>query len=412
MAVIVAVRFIGTRLVLFEFRPDENIVEQISWKTNVMRSRDQTEQRHALRVRPRQTVQFDIDLEFPEDTDELRTILFDQQTLLMGVPQWWDLRTITNTVELPIGTTVIPCNPDDAMFAAGGSAVIVTPDREGLDVVIDSIQAGVSITLSQPSAIAIPVGSEIMPLGTGFVDSVPSFDDARVNHDTTKMKFLMTSSEDIAFSEAEFLASGFTKHPVDSKLVLDTPNLVDNRYRHKMAFGQTRLDNDVGVIVQFPTDVIGTPTRPNRRSLKTVSEVWQFKKLMHYLRGSWRSFYMPTFHPDLVFNAATFDLANTTIVIKTIGASRTPLQTPHRDVFLRVSDGRQFTRRVSGVIDNGDGTESVSITAAFDASEVVNTSELVLSWAELVRIDGDVVTFTHERPGKAEAKFNVRGVVE
>lgn len=413
MATILRIRFTGTRLILFPYRPESGVVEQISWRTNVMRSRDQTEQRHALRVRPRQSVEFTIAPDLDEDVSTLRTILFDSQVLNTGVPQWWDIRDIDSAIELPIGTTVIPCNPDDAMFAAGAAAMIIAPDGTAFDVLIDSVQAGVSVTLDQGTAIAVEIGSAIAPLGTGYANAVPVFNDAIVNYTESRLQFLLTSSEDIAFTDAEFTASAFTKHPTDGKLVLDTPNVVRNRFRHRMEFGRTRTDNSVGQILQFPTDVAGTPKRPNRRSLRGVTEIWQFKKLMHYLRGSWRSFYMPTFRPDLVFSAATLDLADTTVVIKDIQASRAGAQAPHRDVYLTVSDGRTFTRRITGIVDNGDGTETVSLASSFEgSSEIVNTSDLVLSWAELVRIDGDVVTFVHDRPGKAEVRFNVRGVVE
>ncbi len=413
MATVIAVRFTGTRQILFPYRPESGVVEQISWRTNVMRSRNQTEQRHALRVRPRQSVEFTVAPEADEDVSTLRTILFDRQAVNTGVPQWWDIRYVNSADELPIGTTVIPCNPDDAMFAAAAAAMIVAPDGTAFDVVIDSVQAGVSVTLDQGTAVAVEIGSAIVPLGAGHRDAVPIFNDALVNHTESRLKFLLTSSEDIAFTDAEFTASAFTKHPTDGKLVLDTPNVVRNRFRHRMDFEATRIDNAVGLIVEFPTDVAGTPRRPNRRSLRDVTEIWQFKKLMYWLRGSWQSFYMPTFRPDLVFNAATFDLNDSTVVIKDIQASRAGAQAPHRDVYLTVSDGRTFTRRITGIVDNGDGTETVSLASSFEGfTDVVNTSDLVLSWAELVRIDGDVVTFVHERPGKAEARFNVRGVVE
>lgn len=413
MTIVVPVRFIGTRLILFPFRPESDVVEQVSWRTNVMRSRNQTEQRHALRVRPRQSVDFDIVPGDDVEAARLRNVLFATQTLQMGVPQWWDIRTIRITSDLSPGATIIPCNPDNAMFAADGPAIIVKPDGSGFDVTVESVQAGVSVTLSEGLVESVPVGSEIAPLGTGVIDGVPSYDDHRVNRQLSNVSFLMTSSEDIAFSDAEFASSDFTKHPTDGKLVLDTFNLVQSRFRHRMEFNRTRTDNDLGRILQFPVDVIGTPMRPNRQILHNAAEVWQFKKLVYYLAGSWRSFYMPTFQPDLTFVGPTQDLSSTSLIVEYVGASVAGVQTPHRDVYLRVADGRTYTRRVTAIVDNENGTETLSLASGFEGStEFVDVDDLVLSWAELVRIDGDVVTFVHERPGKAECRFNVRGVVE
>lgn len=411
MAVVVTVRFTGSRLTLFPYIAEQGVVEEIQWLTNVMRSRDQTEQRHSLRQRPRQVVEFQIAPEDTEDSQTIRNLMFSSQALLLGILLPWDQRDITNTAELAIGTTVIPCNPDNAMFSAGGQAVIILPDGTGFDVSIDTVQSDASVTLDQGVPNAVPVGSLIFPLATAFIDNTPRFDDFRVNFQQTRLRFLSTSSDALEFSQAEFDASDFSKHP-DGRLVLDTPNAVRQRFRHTMNFERERTDSGIGDIAQFPTMVAGEPVRPVTRTLRDVAEIWQFKKLLYYLRGSWRSFYLPTFNNDFTFSNATYDLSDLGIIVQAAGFTTAGAQAPHRDVYLQHTDGRTFTRRVSSIADNGDGTETITLATAFAASEVVNTSDLVLSWAELVRIDGDSVAFNHERVGKAEARFSVRGVVE
>ena len=68
---------------------------------------------------------------------------------------------------------------------------------------------------------------------------------------------------------------------------------------------------------------------------------------------------------------------------------------------------------MTGIIDNGDGTETISLSSSPEAStEVIAAADIRISWAELVRIDGDVATFLYDFAGQARVRFSTKGVVE
>lgn len=171
------------------------------------------------------------------------------------------------------------------------------------------------------------------------------------------------------------------------------------------------IDNDFGRRVQYPTGPIGNPMTPKIAALDDVESVWAWRQLLGYLRGSWRSFYLPTFQKDLPV-VTSLDLGSTSFQVEFVAAARyIGTNTPRRDILIRLADGRQYVRRITSVADNGDGTETVQLaTAPEGAAEVIQAADVMVSYATLVRIEGDAATFEHERPGAASLRFVTTGV--
>jgi len=414
----VAIRMLGSRVILFVFVPEKPITEQLTFQTNIMKSRDQTEQRHALRRIPRQFVELDYKPRDAVERAQLRNVLKTQQPFLFGVPEWWDEREILNPTpdDLPIGTTVIPCDPDNAMFFAGRSAVIILADDSVQDVAILSVQAGVSVTLQQATFFAIPAGSAILPLATGYLSGSPRLRDSMVEHEETELKFDFLSTEDIAFTDAEFAADPFfEKHPIDGLLVMTDPNVAtSSTYQHGLIQKRTRTDSGVGELDVHPQDDLAIPDRPKGVFLHNAFTIWEWKKLVHYLRGSWKPFYLPTFQNDLPVAAPGYDLSSTSIIVEFVGVTGVGFEAPYRDVLIEVlDDGRQFVRRITALIDNGNDTETVSLNAsATGTPEVIPPDNIRVSYAMLGRIEGDVVTFVHEYLGEANVRMRFKGTTE
>jgi len=413
----IAIRMLGSRVILFSFVPEKPIREQLTFRTDIMRSRDETEQRHALRVVPRQMVTLDYKPRTPKEAATMRNLLKTQQPFLFGVPEWWDERPILNPTEadLPIGTTVIPCDPDNAMFFAGRSAVIILADDTVQDVEIVSVQAGVSVTLTQPTIFAIPTGSAILPLATGYLSGSPGLSDYMVNLEQTELRFEFLSTEDIAFTDAEFAADPFfDKHPIDGLLVMTDPNVMRGQtFSHEIIQERTRNDSGVGELDVHPVDDLAIPEFPKGVILHKRFDIWEWKKLIHYLRGSWKNFYLPTFQNDLPVAAPGYDLSSTSIIIEFVGKTGAGFGPPFGDVLIEVlDDGRQFVRRITAMIDNGNDTETVSLNASATGSpEIIPPDNIRVSYAMLGRIDGDVVTFTHEYLGEATVRMKFKGNV-
>lgn len=404
------VTFLGVRLVLFWFPPQRDVVEQLIWRTDIIESRSRTEQRRRLSRRPRQSFQYAPLLGDTREAAELRNLLKGLQGLNFGIPQWHDQRVTTAAAS--IGATTISVSTADADFAAGGTVMVFFADRTHMDLNILSVAAN-TLTTVDPLTKAIPAGTALMPVRFGFITKYPSISDPLYRAQHTQIQFESNDSSDVAYSDAEVTAN-FTLHPIDSIPVLTDPNFVDgDRLNQSHALQIAVSDAQRGLRAQFPLEDFVRLSHEKMIHTSTAAELWKWRRFLHWLAGSWKPFYMPTFRDDLPINT-TYNLNSVTIVTKSVGNSyvNAPAQ-PHRDILIRVDDGRSFVRRVTTLVDNGNGTDTVTINSAPQGgSEILAASRVTVSWAILSRIEGDVATIRHRYPGNATITFLIKHVLQ
>ncbi|MCK5494789.1 MAG: hypothetical protein KAI80_00140, partial [Hyphomicrobiaceae bacterium] len=135
-----------------------------------------------------------------------------------------------------------------------------------------------------------------------------------------------------------------------------------------------------------------------------------WRKFLHFIRGSWGAWYVPTNTNDLPL-ALDFTLGGNTFEIPSMGVeSLLGNVAPRRDVKLQFN-GLTFYRRIASVVDNGT-TEVVTLDSVIPGAGLIVPADMVISWLELVRLASDVATFKHMRRGTAELRFSVRGVID
>ncbi len=406
---IVTIQFIGQRLILFGYIPEMPVQEQIAWKTDVLKVRDGREQRQSLTTVPRQRITYKYSPDNEVDKARLRNQLLGLQAFLLGVPEWWDVRPVT--VAMTAGQTLVQCNPANANFFDTGPVMLKLPDGTNIDAVIATVEVN-GLELDEGVPQDIPLGSVVVPLRFCYVNESPSLSDDYVALIETEIEFETTQNRDIAFSEMELDSSIFTRHPIDDLVVLVDENMIGGRHGGSMSFDVFPNDADIGVRVQYPAETIGQIGRPKTAWANTLEEIWEWRRLLHYLRGSWRTFYLPTFRNDLPVSA-TYNLNSDTMLVKDVGtlyASMGELA-PFTDIYIQLIDGRTFIKRISGVTDNANGTMTLTLDSAPQVgSEVIQAANIKVSWLVLSRIVGDVVTINHLRPGEAIFRFNTLSV--
>lgn len=403
------VQYLGTRLVLLPYVPEVPVQEQLSWVTDIMKSRSGEEQRHSLRAAPRQQINYNYNLDNDVDKAKLRHQLLGLQPYLFGLPEWWDQRVVL--VAMTIGQTLVQFDKNDADFSDGGAVMILKPDGTNIDAVITTVVSN-GANLSQGVASAVPLGSVIVPLRFAYVTRDPRFSDAYLEVLETEVQFETTDTRDIPYSDAELTASIFTRHPLDGLPVLTDPNMMSNRHPGSQAFLISDVDGRIGARVQYPRELIGKVQRPKQALAETAAKVWAWRRLLHYLRGSWRAFYLPTFRNDLPVNVS-WNISSSSFLCRDVGLAAAALGTtkPYTDVYIKLLDGRTYVRRVTSAADNLDGTFTITLNSAPQGgSEVILAANVIISWAVLSRVDGDVATITHQRPGLAVIQFNTVAV--
>ncbi len=409
---VLVVNFTGSRSTLFWFPPEMPMREQLSWATDIIVKRPGTEQRNSLSVNPRQTIGLNIFLDDATEGALMRNMVMAQQPFLFGVPLWWDMRTVTVAANQGSSTLVVD-QTAYADFAVGRSVLIFTPDRTRIDLTIDSLTSN-SITFTQPLPSTIPVNSYVMPLRFGYLTRAPQFEDPRVNASAAIFEFMIDDGTDVAFDTSGLANSTFTLHPNDSLPVLVDPNMTTGAsFSGTNEYPVVTLDNGYGKRSQLPKADMGRPVRRKTALANTYQKVWEWRQLVGYLRGSWGSFYLPSFQTDLEFTLGSIDLSSALLNVKYTGArDLVGVIPPQRDLYIQLPDGRNYIRRVSTITDGGNDTDNVTLdTAPEGSSEVVSTEGIVLSWVRLVRIEGDQVNIVHGRPGLARFTFSTIGLL-
>ena len=395
----------GKRLILLPFRPESPIIEQIIWNTSILKSRSGLEQRFSLREVPQQRMQLKYLLEDgTAESAKLRNILLSFQGFQFGLPIWWE-EQITSAVTA-ISGTVINVNTDNTSFQVGGTIIIIFPDDITIvDGTIDSFDS-TTITLTQPVIVEIPEGSSVLPLKDVYIIEEPQFSDELNALLGTTLKFeTIKNTNDLANIDGIF--------PIyQSKVVMSDPNAVSGK---KVTSGQ-RLDiqvlenphgNRFQVALEAKADIGSSKGVVFQNSLL---KVWQWRTLLHALRGSWTTFYLPTFRNDLPLNAAT-SLNSASFIIKNSGVTLySGISPPHRDVMLTMADGTQYFQRVVSATEGVGDTEIITLAGVWSGAGTAVPVGTRISWLQLVRLQGDIVTYAHDAPGWGSLRFNVVAV--
>lgn len=122
---------------------------------------------------------------------------------------------------------------------------------------------------------------------------------------------------------------------------------------------------------------------------KLGAEFQWFKLFLATIRGAWKSFWLPTYRRDLEW------VSSVTGGIKVTTASDVnawyPTQQTHVQI-VQVSGAVTYAR-VTGAVDNGDETTTLTLVDEADAAVTLSGGAVdYVSWLELVRLEGDDVT--------------------
>jgi hypothetical protein len=311
----------GTRIILFGFVPTDAVTERLSWKTDVLKAADGTEQRLALRRYPRQEIAFDALTVRDFDRNELNAFLFEWHSRIFGVPLWWDARLLTVNAAIT-DTTVSIVSTDWADFRVGGLAVVIAFDAEG-NRTADTLE--ISAVSSSPATITFTSGltnaytanqALVVPVVPGILSGqIP------------KVRFPSTDQKtSVSFLSVENSTTRITPTIANfldwrGKAVVDDKNFMGATLEESYRQVVTRIDNETGDVAQLSMEDRSTPTTNKRWAVETASRQWEIKSLLYALRGRQVSYFLPTFNVDMTL-AAAVSIGGSTMDITNIGYTK------------------------------------------------------------------------------------------
>ena len=403
---VIIVPITGNRITIFQFRPQSPIKEELGFKTNVLQHTDGSEQRLSLRQAPRQKMEFTIRVDDGRSRDAINAILFDWQARVFGVPIWWEAKPLD--APLTALDTVVQVDTADADFRAGGLVTIYDSNFVAQTVEILTVNP-TNLVLQVAIGTAFDaINTLVLPTRTAYTK--PQLQDARFAIGPADYKFEFTVLDNIDLSDASAFPSYQGVGQSVAKPLLDGLNFMPsgtiaegNRQRTE------RLDHETGPFIQFSSWEKGKPLYTYGFEAKSFADTWNVRQLLHYLRGSQLSFYVPTGRTDIKPLA---DIANNDSSINFVDYGFDQFVqgvTPRSDLRVLRTDGTYSMHTITGTSVVSPGVERVDfspgITPALllvdlDRIEIVTLSRLV----------NDRARFVHRRPGETRIDIPLIGV--
>ena len=388
----------GSRIVPWAFAPDwsANITERLEWLTDILSNPHGAEQRRALRISPRRSMDASMLVEGAERA------LFDLALAGWGrrvwaVPVWFDVQELT--ADLAAGAMRINCAVDLREFRAGGLAMLrgdTAFDSEAVEIL--AIDAA-GLQLKRATQQRWTAGTRLYPVRTARIASI---DGKRLTdkHSRAQLTFDLAEPSDWTASLPVTMYRGrpvFELRPDESEdLTLNYERLLQT------------LDN--GSALPAVTDTAGKnfSLQQHRWALDGRQERAAWRSLAYGLRGRAKSVWVPTHAWDLQL---TKPASGSLLTVERIGYARFGVKTQGRqDIRIELHSGSVIYRRITAAAEDGT-TESLSLDA--DLPGVINPADVWrISFMALCRAADDTLELTHltDAAGLARASITWRGV--
>ena len=403
---ILVVPVTGNRITLFQYRPQSPIKETLEFETDIIELNDGTEQRINVRENPRQRFQFLIRTDDDRTRDSINAVLFDWQSRVFGLPVWHESKPLD--APLAIGNTTVQVDTTNADFRPLGLVMIYDDNfrAETLEILTVNptnieLQVGVTKAFDAVNTIVIPVRTAL---------TKPQLSNKRYAIGPSDFSLEFTTLDNVDLSSSAAFATYQGKGQTEPKPLIDRLNFMGGAtlsegIRRKV----TRLDPETAPAIQFSPWNKGKPSFLYGFEAKSFADTWDFRQLLHFLKGSQLAFYVGTGRNDI---KAVQDMADTSTQIdfENHGFTQFVQQvTPRGDLQIHRLDGTTSQHEITGSVVVSDDVERLTvnpgITPALPVAEIDRIEFLTLS-----RISNDQAKFSHRRPGETRLDFNLTGV--
>jgi hypothetical protein len=195
-------------------------------------------------------------------------------------------------------------------------------------------------------------------------------------------RFYITDTIDLSAG-----ATPFTIH--DGYQVLEDRPTVLGSVDENVIWPQELFDNQTGEIAIDPLRAQAfQSTMASWRNVCGV-DMWALRLWLHSIRGRNLAFWVPSYNNDLQITS-DIGASDTEITITDIDFSVYYITA---EIMILLKDGTRYYRSVTGSVDNGNGTEDLTITSLGTS---VTTAEIdIISIMTLSRFDTDRFEFNH-----------------
>lgn len=392
----------GQRIVAWAFTPDwsRGVLERLAWKTDILTSPTQVEQRRGLRSTPRRSFEATMIVDGRERV-LLDLALFGWGGRTWALPIWPDVQWLAN--EHALGVRVIACEPLHRDFRVGG--LVQLRGKTAFEVEVAEVDAigGTSITLRHPTTRAWPRGTRLFPVRTAQLAEPPKVTRLSDQAASVSVRFdIVEACEWPAFSNAPM----YRGHPVLVDRPDESETLSSGWQRALLTF-----DNEFGrPFVLDPADWAAV-VQSHRWRMHGRAERADVRSWLYALRGRQHAVWRPTHADDLALVANVAGTA-TALDVANVGLARfAGLRPGRRDLHIELRDGQAFHRRITAAVALDDEVERLTIDTAIGV-DIRPQAVQRISFLVLSRGDSDEAEIEHhtDSDGAADASLVLRAV--
>lgn len=380
-------RFIALLADILPILSEDQIVETLEWKTDVLTNYNGSEQRIALRQRPRRTLQVDMMIGDDADRKKLYDKLFKTAALTVITPSYqYQSRLKVATV---IGDNKIYTNTRRADLRAGENVIVTTFDGVFFMYEVDTVFAD-HVTITTAFSQVIDAGAIVCG---GFAGHFPNKSGLAMQQRGGKaqLSILLTDSRpQVSWPGYVATVPTFNGKP----LLLKNP-LSNNDAQEDFDVGLDVIDNATGKPAYYSSwlqPMIEGARAYLIQSLLNQDDLEFWRAFLDTVRGSQKTFYTPTYRNDLVRMAGTSFLPGEITVEGTEYATQYFGHAPFNQIEIETSVGT-FQLNIASIENLGDSTKLHFVTPI--PVDVSHAEATRISYLMLVRLGSDSVSLTH-----------------
>lgn len=364
----------GKRALFFPFVPNINFTEVREWLTDVISHR-KGEQKTIIRDIPRMNLSYTYEFRSEEEYGNARQFADTLLEYALATALWTETVfigevTSTNTI-IPFDTTFLEYDTTDSIIVLWESYTNFSL-HEVLSVSSSYITLKLPTGKNYTKAWIAPV-----KIGRAVNGIQLTRSDNRTPKANIDISYIFNP-----YTDADWTADiTYKSYPVlDTKLVV-SGGLTDKGTRKLDIF-----DSEVYTADMFTVEDYNRLEQTVRLTALTRQERYELRRLIDWFQGKYQSFWLPSFNNDAVAltnvaigdNAVTISYANWVLI---------------KPKYIRLIGNYTHYAEITEVVNNLDGTESITFTPAVSASLVsIRRIEVV----KLMRLNTDRIEFAQE----------------
>jgi len=377
------------------------VLERLEWRTDVIKSRDGTEQRIKLRENPRHLMEYDF-LIARGEYRALQVQLLRWQSSLWVTPLWMHTQQIT--VAAPINSTRIHMPATDTYEYQVGSHLYLSISPTQYEYRPVFAIGPDYVDLAAPTTQAWPVGTSVTPARYGRIAS--SIKMQAITGDIVSGNFQINIENTNSFDTVE-------NELIDGLLYFSLEPNRSSPVDISWMRNQGVLDYGTGPITAYDLQGYSEITRAYTYLSLNRKGQNRARSLLNHCKGMRSPFLLPSFQADIAaVPNQILSSDNNTLDIESVNYTNDMFsRITHPYLRLELWTGPILIKKVSNSVILNNDIERLSFSKPFGCSFISKDIKRI-SYVNMSRLDSDAVEFSWLTPSVVSMSITARGIPE